>query len=292
MKQTMLTIKSDRLRRKVALAENAVGTRQTAREALDCLDLTSLTGEEDTHDIATLCDIAKYNRLASVCVYPQYIEAVAAFLKGSPVIPATVINFPFGNLASCSHKDATVENTSAQTTKAIAAGARQIDIVFPYSDFLEGRLAYVREILDVCRIACADEAKMKVILETAAYMTEEDLAHACNISIEAGAHCLKSCTGKHKKGGVTLESAAILMHSAYQSRRQVGIKLSGGIKTVDECAQYMVLARSIFGWNVICPERFRFGASNLLDTLLLKLGRTLETHIQIDNTVSSHYDYI
>lgn len=264
------------LKRKVAWAKNAVSDRETARLALDCLDLTSLKGDETKEDIFALCDRAKYNRLASVCLYPPFIEIAKRAIKDEPVTIATVVNFPYGDKRSLKDERATPETTAEDASKAVAAGASQIDIVLAHEDFRSGKSEYAEDLLKACRNACGKDVTMKVILETASFGDSNELRKACKLAIKYGADCLKTSTGQHPNGGATLGAAAILMDEAQQALKQVGVKISGGIQSGDDCAQYMTLARSIFGWNIIKPDTFRIGASGVLKPLLetLEMGHS------------------
>lgn len=261
----------DPLLRKVKMAQNARATREIARQAMDCLDLTSLTGNEDDEDIFDLCDTAINNRLSSVCVYPPYVERASRSLKYSDIITATVINFPHGNKRTLSDEKATPETVKEDVTAAIKAGARQIDIVLAHEDFRVGNRPYPLSLLKACREECSDGVTMKVILETASFESSSALREACKMAIRQNADCLKTSTGKHAAGGAKLEHAAILFDEAKMSMRSVGVKISGGVKTVEQCAQYITLARAVMGWDCIKPAIFRIGGSTLLEPLLDKL---------------------
>lgn len=271
------------LTRKVDMAKNARPSREIARAALNCLDLTSLTGNEDENAIFELCDVAKHNRLYSVCIYPEHVETARRALKNSDIVIATVINFPHGNKRTNAEEKATPESVKADVRKAIDAGARQIDIVLAHDDFRAGDKAYPASLLKACRDACPDDVTMKVILETASFTSSHTLHQACKLAIQHGADCLKTSTGKHPSGGADLIRAAILFDEAKSALRTVGVKISGGVKTVEDCAQYIALARSIMGWNCIQPQLFRIGGSSLmgplLDTLRYEDGAELRQDI-------------
>lgn len=260
---------SARLHQKIAWARNAPADRKSARLALDCLDLTSLKGDESNQDIWDLCDVAAANRLASICIYPDYVATAAQALKNRPeqVRIATVINFPHGDKRTLSAAAATPETTAEDVSKAIAAGATQIDVVLDYKSFQSGLAYKAEDLLRAAREACG-ETPMKVILETASFKSHEHLERAAHLAVDCGADCLKTSTGKHTDGGATLEAAAILMHVAYNARDPVGCKISGGVKTTKDCAEYITLARSIGGWDAIRPDNFRFGASSILTELI------------------------
>ena len=275
----MSLILPNKLQRHVNLARHAKGTRETARLAMDCFDLTSLKGDETREEIFEVCDIAKYNHLASVCIYPDQVRNAQAVLRDSDTIIATVINFSDGRLRTLSSEEADTGTIKLDVTKAIEDGARQIDLVFPRHHFDRGDMSEGRDMLRACREACGEGVTMKVIFETAAFDSSDKLRRACHLAINEGVDCLKTSTGKHPSGGATMEAAAILMDEAEKADRLVGVKISGGIKTNDDCAQYITLARGIRGHNSISREFFRIGASSLIDNLIPVLGRNPEAQV-------------
>lgn len=253
---------------KITRARQFAGNRQTANNTLGLIDLTSLSGDETDEKIKAMCEKAKTNNLASVCFYANHIALAKEQIGSAPVTIATVINFPFGNKASLSDEEATAETTARDVSKAIAMGANQIDIVLPFEEFQNGNVEYATELLTACRAACPQDVRMKVILESAAFDSVKSLQEACKLAIDCGTDSLKTSTGKHEKGGATLEAAAVLLDQAHKATPNIGVKISGGVKTVDDCAQYIDLAKTICGRKYIRPETFRFGASSLVDSLL------------------------
>lgn len=256
------------LRKRVHFARHAKGDANIARIALDCLDLTTLSGDETTADIHKFCATAKANRVASVCIYPPYIADAKTVIRDADITIATVINFPYGSKRTLSDEISTAETTAEDVAMALASGAKQIDIVLPYEDYKVGNTDYCQGLLESCRNACGEDVTMKVILETAAFDNELQLRRACKFAVKYGADCLKTSTGKHENGGATLEVAAILLQEALHAPRQIGVKISGGIKTVDDCAQYIELATMIMGKDIVKPQTFRIGASSVLNELV------------------------
>lgn len=268
----MTFVLPEKTQRLVNMARHARGSRETARLSMDCFDLTSLNGNETKEDVLELCDIAKHNGLKSVFIYPDQIENASAALRSHSVVIGTPINFPFGE-RTLSGGVATPQTIRSDVESALKKGARQIDIVFPLKAFMDGNILDVRNQLRACRQACGKDVTMKVIFETAAFNDSEELRSACRIAIREKVDCLKTSTGKHPKGGATLEAAAILMDEASKAPHMVGCKVSGGVRTNDDCAKYITLARGIRGADSIRPEFFRIGASSLLDDLVQTLGR-------------------
>ena len=271
---------SDKISRLVRLARYAKGTRETARLAMDCFDLTSLKGNETKEEIHDICDIALHNGLASVCVYPEHVKAAHAVLDGGQVAIATVINFSDGVHRTQSDEIATPDTVKIDIEAALKNGARQMDIVFPRHHFDKGDFLKVKEILRAARKSCGDSVTLKCIFETASFNNAQDLRTACRIAIDQNIDCLKTSTGKHPSGGATLEAAAILLQEAQMAGRPVGVKISGGVKSNEDCAQYITLARGIRGHNSITPEFFRIGASSLIKDLIVALGPKSPSQVQ------------
>lgn len=267
---------SNDLQKKVVLSQNALLDRDVARFAMSCLDLTSLDGGETKAYIQDLYDAARVNDVSSLCVLPDKLSFLKGVKKQEKPVLATVINFPFGSKRTYSDDTATSETTAEDISKAIALGARQIDIVLDYKSFLSGEKNKALDLLKICREGCHDNIKMKVILETATFDDTRSLIDACRRVIGVGADCLKTSTGRHVSGGATLETAAILMHEAYVNHRpQIGVKISGGVNDKN-CAQFITLAHSmVAGKRDITPDLFRIGASSLLNDLLQHLQCSL-----------------
>jgi deoxyribose-phosphate aldolase len=266
----MLELKNKKLKKIVSEASEAKGDAVTSRAAMNCLDYTSLKGDETRDDITQFCVKADFNKVASVCIYPPYVSYAKDDLRNSAVRVATVINFPMGSERTL--KDgvkATIETTAEDVSKAIASGANQVDIVFPYREFLAGDVQYAQDVLEACSAANIDGVTMKVIIETAAFEKECDLRKACEMAVTCGTNSLKTSTGKHSAGGATLEAASVLFDVARKAGRPIAVKISGGVNTADDCAQYIALAQKL-GWTEIKPETFRIGASRVLDDLICK----------------------
>ena len=234
-----------------------------AGRALACLDLTDLS--ELTSDQATdeLCRKARAAGVAAVCVWPQMVSRARSQLDGQGIALATVINFPAGG------ED--VERAVEDTEEALSDGATEIDLVMPYRAFLAGRhelaqamVAAVRDIVDGGR-------RLKVILETGELRDEASIAAASRFAIEAGADFLKTSTGKSPVSA-TPEAAEAMLGVIKQAGRAVGLKASGGIRTLDEARLYLEIADRIMGPGWAKPATFRIGASGLYDELVAARG--------------------
>jgi deoxyribose-phosphate aldolase len=241
---------------------------EAARQALALMDLTSLNDDDSDDSIRALCRRAATpaGHPAAVCIYPAFIatarEALSAQGLGGRVKIATVTNFP--------HGEADPRRAARETRDAIAAGADEVDVVFPWRAFLAGKEAVGQELVAVCKEACGD-AVLKVILETGELREPERIRRAGELAIEAGADFLKTSTGKVKVNA-TLESAEILLSTIRASGRDLGFKAAGGVRTTEDAKAYLELAERLMGTDWITPAHFRFGASGLLASLLATLG--------------------
>ncbi|MFA7275947.1 MAG: deoxyribose-phosphate aldolase [Pseudobdellovibrionaceae bacterium] len=254
------------LQQKIEIARvNAknISDREAARLTMNCMDLTSVVGNETQDDIRALCDKAALYGLASVCILPQHVKQAAEHLKGTGVNVATVINFPSGEKRTGTEEPATVNTVVRDIARALMDGAAQVDIVYPYQKDED----YAREILHTAHMACPENVTLKTILETAAFSDAEALSRAAAIALDYGVDCLKTSTSRHPNGGATIEAVAVMLDAIERSGFDAGIKVTGGVRTVDDCRNYIALKRLYAGEDSISPENFRIGASALLDKL-------------------------
>lgn len=233
-----------------------------ARRAIACLDLTSLNDGDTGDAIEALCAkaITPAGPVAAVCVWPRFVPLCRRLLDGAGVKVCTVVNFPHGR--------PDVEAVRTETKSAIADGANEIDVVLPYAALLSGREAEARAVLDAAREATGDRT-LKVILETGRLITDDAVDTAAGLAIEAGADFLKTSTGKAPISA-TLASTHRLLDAAAGATRPVGVKAAGGVRTTAQAAAYLRLADRIMK-TAVGPDRFRFGASGLLNDLLAAL---------------------
>ncbi len=246
---------------------NAPSDADLARRAVGMLDLTSLNGDDTDRVVEALCAraVTPVGPVAAVCVWARFVPTARKALEGTPVKVATVVNFPTG--------EADASSVAAETRRAIADGADEIDVVLPYKAFIDGARTQPMNVVKACREACADKALMKVILESGAFPDADLLAWAARDAIAAGADFLKTSTGKTQPAA-TLPAAAVMLDSIYESGKTVGFKASGGIRDAAEAARYLALADHILGDGWATPQTFRFGASSLLDALLAAAGHS------------------
>ena len=232
----------------------------TARRALALLDLTDLSDNADEVGLAALCAraVGAPGPVAAICIWPRFVAQARTMLGRAPVRIATVVNFPQG--------ESTGADVLAETQGAVAAGADEIDLVLPWRAFLTsdvaGAEAMVRAVKDTC-----DGRTLKVILETGEYPDLDRVRAASELAIAAGADFIKTSTGKTAHSA-SLPAARTMLEVIAASGRAVGLKPSGGIRTLADAAGYLKLADEIMGPHWATPETFRFGASGLHQVLV------------------------
>jgi deoxyribose-phosphate aldolase len=234
---------------------------QTARRALRCLDLTDLTETCTDQSIDALCRKALDPRgpVAAVCVWPQFVGRAREALRGSPVRIATVVNFPAGG------ED--VSRITDDVQEALSDGANEIDLVLPYGAVRRGDRAVAAEMVEAVRDMIDQDRLLKVILETGELKDPALIGAASRIAIEAGADFIKTSTGKTPVSA-TPEAAGIMLEAIKASGRPVGLKPSGGIRTVADAGLYLDLADRVMGPGWATPRTFRIGASSVYDALV------------------------
>jgi deoxyribose-phosphate aldolase len=243
----------------------------TAQRALRCLDLTDLTDTCTDHAIDALCAKAVDPRgpVAAVCVWPQFVVRAREALRGSTVRIATVVNFPAGG------ED--VGRVTDDVQEALSDGANEIDLVLPYEAVRRGDLGTATEMIEAVREMTDQGRLLKVILETGELKDPALIERASRLAIEAGADFIKTSTGKTPVSA-TPEAAEIMLNAIKASGRAVGLKPSGGIRTVADAKVYLDQADRIMGASWATPQTFRIGASSVYDALIAAIeGRTSTT---------------
>lgn len=242
-----------------------------AQRALQLMDLTTLNDDDTDEKVIALCRQAKSpaGNTAAICIYPRFIPVARKALReqGTPEIRiATVTNFPHGN------DDLAI--ALAETRAAIAYGADEVDVVFPYRALMAGNRQIGFDLVKACKDAC-DEAGvlLKVIIESGELKDPALIRTASEIAIDAGADFIKTSTGKVPVNA-TPETAAIMLSVIRDKgvQQQVGFKPAGGVRSAEDAAHYLQLADDILGQGWADARHFRFGASSLLASLLNTLG--------------------
>lgn len=226
-----------------------------ARRAIALLDLTELGDSASDADVLALCGRARGGgaipRVAAVCVWPRHVALAKSLLGSMPV--ATVVNFPTG--------DEPVSDVVQETSDALAAGADEIDLVLPYKAFLAGDVTAAEVMVQTIRAITRGKV-LKVILETGSAPNRVAIRAASSLAIRAGADFIKTSTGKVKVGA-TPDAARIMLEAISHGGKPVGLKPSGGIRTLEDARTYLDLADTIMGPAWASPCTFRFGASGL-----------------------------
>ena len=238
--------------------------RILATRLVPLLDLTSLDEDDTPGKIDVLCARARAGVLpAAVCIYPEHVTTARRALAGTTVKIATVVNFPDGGSDA-----ARVER---EIHRALGAGADEIDIVLPWAAFCHGDIAAARAVAEAARRACGAGHVLKLILETGELATPERIRAAAELGIAAGVDFLKTSTGKVTVNA-TREAAAILLDAIAAHGGRCGFKAAGGIRRLEDAADYLQLARERLGDAWITPAHFRIGASALYDELTALLA--------------------
>ncbi len=239
-----------------------------ARRVLPLVDLTSLGDNDRPADIDRLCGqaVTPHGSVASVCVWPRFVAKAAALLEGTDVAVCAVANFPAGA------DDAALAIADARAI--VDAGGVEVDVVVPWGALAAGATGSVERLVSAVRAVLDPPIVLKAILETGELESPELIAAAAREALAGGADFLKTSTGKTSVSA-TPEAASVLI-SVLSERRVgtpgAGLKISGGVSTVDQAAPYLALVDGAFGEDWVGPGTVRFGASRLLGDLISALS--------------------
>jgi deoxyribose-phosphate aldolase len=259
----------------------SLGTRSiktTAKEfaldlAIRMVDLTTLEGQDTPGKVRALASKAlrpdpadpSAPQVAAVCVYPDMVATAKQVLGDSGVnVAAVATAFPSGRAA--------MDIKLMDTRDAVEAGADEIDMVIDRGAFLSGRYLEVFEEIVAVREACGD-AHLKVIFETGELQTYDNVRRASWLAMMAGGHFIKTSTGKVQPAA-TLPVTLVMLEAVRDYReltgQMVGVKPAGGIRTAKDAIKYLVMVNEVAGPDWLDPDWFRFGASTLLNDLLMQ----------------------
>ncbi len=229
-------------------------------QMLELIDLTSLNESDTAETIDVLCKKAVIGKhhVAAVCVYPAFVKQAKNRLEDQAIRIATVVNFPHGTDS--------LENVLTSIHQAVSNGADEIDVVFPYPNYLRGEKEGSYDFIRACKAACGEKILLKVILETGALLDPSIIEEVSYEVCHAGADFLKTSTGKIAVGA-TLPAAQAMLNIIKKIPRSIGFKVSGGVRTIEDAAQYVQLAEDIMGPDWVTPAHFRIGASQLVDVI-------------------------
>ena len=244
-----------------------VVTAADAQRVISLIDLTDLNDAHVPDGLATLVERAIEHGVPAVCVWPEFVPRVAASLdaldhRGTCLI-ATVVNFPSG--------DQPVAAVATTTRDALDAGADEIDLVLPYRSLIDGdveaarsMVATIADVVHACTGRSGARAELKVILETGELVEPELITTAAELAVGAGADFIKTSTGKTPVSATTT-ALSLMVDVVASADRTIGLKPSGGIRTVAEAVEYLAIVDERLGSGWATPATFRFGASSLLD---------------------------
>lgn len=243
--------------------------------AISMVDLTTLEGMDTPGKVRALCAKAVHPdptdptapAVAAVCVYGDLVGVAREAVGDTVHVAAVATAFPSGR--------ASLEVKILDTEQAVAAGADEIDMVIDRGAFLAGNYAKVYEEIVAVKAACGS-AHLKVILETGELKTLDNVRRASWLSMLAGADFIKTSTGKVTPAAtptVTLVMLEAVRDFLSMHGRKIGVKAAGGIRTSKDAIKYLVLVNETVGEAWLTPDLFRFGASTLLNDLLLQRQR-------------------
>ncbi len=242
--------------------------------ALSCCDLTTLEGSDTPGKIRQLASKAirpapgdpSIPSVAALCIYPRLVPVAAEALRGSGVHLASVATaFPSGQ--------APLEMRLEEIRRAVADGADEIDIVISRGAFLAGdEVAIYEEV--AASVESAGDAHVKTILEAGELGSYDRIRRASLIAMAAGSHFIKTSTGKIGESA-TLPSALVMAEAirdfAEFTGQVVGLKVAGGIRASKDTIRYLVIIHETLGDEWLDPDRFRIGASSVVNDLLMQI---------------------
>ena len=243
------------------------------KQCLHSIDLTTLNGEDTTEKVEKMAQAVnefeehfpEIPNVAAMCVYPALVQTAADTLTEPIGIAAVAAGFPASQTF--------VEIKVAESAMAVAAGATEIDIVISIGKFLEGNYQEVYDEISEVKAAIQD-AHLKVILETGALKTAENIYKASILAMAAGADFIKTSTGKVPVNA-TPEATYVMCQAIKAWKEKTGAKVcykpAGGVSTTDEAVQHYTLVKEILGEDWLNNESFRFGASRLANNLLTSI---------------------
>ena len=248
--------------------------------AISMVDLTTLEGMDTDGKVRALCTKALHPdptdptcpAVAAVCVYGDLVATTRACVGDRVHVAAVATAFPSGR--------ASMDVKLMDTKQAVADGADEIDMVIDRGAFLAGNYAKVFEEIVAVKEACGD-AHLKVILETGELKTYDNVRRAGWLAMQAGADFIKTSTGKVSPAAtlpVTLLMLEAVRDFADQTGTRIGVKAAGGIKTSKDAIRYLVMVSETVGEDWLNPDMFRFGASSLLNDLLMQRQRMRDGH--------------
>lgn len=244
--------------------------RDVWMECLHQIDLTTLNGEDTVAKVEGMAKkVSEFEKhypgvpnVAAMCVYPALASVARKNLPEGIGVACVSAGFPTSQTF--------IEVKVAETAMALKEGATEIDIVISVGKFLEGRYQEVFDEISELKAACGNH-HLKVILETGALKTAENIWKASIIAMAAGADFIKTSTGKIAVNA-TPEATYVMCQAIKAWKEKTGVKVcykpAGGVSTTDEAVQHFTLVKEILGQDWLNNQSFRFGASRLANNLL------------------------
>ena len=245
--------------------------------AITMVDLTTLEGQDTPGKVRALASKAlrpdpadpSCPSAAAVCVYGDLVASAKEIVGDRVNVAAVATAFPSGR--------ASMEIKLADTRDAVAAGADEIDMVIDRGAFLAGHYLQVYDeivaVKEACRRPDGSHAHLKVIFETGELQTYDNVRRASWLAMLAGSDFIKTSTGKVQPAA-TLPVTLVMLEAVRDFREatgvQIGVKPAGGIRTAKDAIKYLVMVNEVTGPDWLTPDWFRFGASTLLNDLLMQ----------------------
>ncbi len=251
------------------LSENC--NKSVYKEIFSCLDITTLNVTDNYETVVKLVDFVNkidedyqdIDNVAAICVYPNFVTAVRGTLEVSNVNVASVSGgFPSSQTYP--------EIKAIEAGLAIKDGADELDIVMNVGNFILGNYEDMCDEINEIKEICGDRT-LKVIIETGALESCNNIRNASILSIYAGADFIKTSTGKITVGA-TPEAFYVMCNAIKdyyaETGTKIGIKAAGGIKTPVEAAKYYTIVKEVLGEEWLNKELFRIGAAGLANNLI------------------------
>lgn len=249
---------------------------QGLKMVVSMTDLTTLEGKDSPGKVRQMCAKAvrpdprdhSIPSVGAVCVYPNLVSTAVDALEGSGVKVASVAtSFPSGQIS--------IGERVEEVKKVVEQGADEVDMVINRGAFMQGDYNTVYDEILAVKEACGD-AHLKVILETGELETYDNVRRASHIGMEAGGDFIKTSTGKVSPAAtmpVTLVMLEAIREHYLDTGVKIGMKPAGGIRTAKQSLHYLVMVKETLGDDWLTPDLFRFGASSLLNDVLMQITK-------------------
>lgn len=236
------------------------------------IDLTTLSCNDSVESVTKFANrtmefyeaYPEIPNVASICVYPSFVETVGLAVDGSPMrITSVAGGFPASQTF--------LEVKMLEVAMAVENGADEVDIVLNVGKMLTGEYDEAANEVEVLRKEAGEETVLKVIIESGALKTPDLIRKASLLSMFAGTDFVKTSTGKIDVAA-TPEAAVVMCHAIKdyyeKTGRKVGFKAAGGVRTAEDAALYYTIVKEILGEEWITTDLFRIGASSAANNII------------------------